>query len=269
MPYYALLPTSMCLRTQLANRILAILEPQGSPCRHMVSQSEAQLWFSSDDFHLQAASTPHHTDSRIGYDRVGCIDRYPRELVRQGHRSARIVRDHEQEVQSVHSVMIPGGSADAQTLQVFEDILFRSCVLSLPVDACARKGGVVVLWERDLVKGVIHLPDAGEIGALVGSKVPRIGVSLIKTNEGFRERAVLLPPDVPAGADAHRRQTLLQRGSPDIAVQVNAKDEGALVDELVCTGRVYGLPAQAAQKVLVWLSEARLLVERLDLLPTF
>lgn len=87
--------------------------------------------------------------------------------------------------------------------------------------------------------------------------------------EGTRRRSVLLFPDVPAGADAHCRQTLLQRRCPDIAVQVHTEYHGVFVDKLIRTWRIHSLPTQAGQKVLVWLSKARLLVDCFDFLPTF
>lgn len=87
--------------------------------------------------------------------------------------------------------------------------------------------------------------------------------------EGTRRRSVLLFPDVPAGADAHCGQTLLQRRCPDVAVQVNTKYQSVLVNKLIRARRIHSLPTQAGQKVLVWLSKSRLLVDCFDLLATF
>lgn len=138
-----------------------------------------------------------------------------------------------------------------------------------PVDAGARKGAMLVLWKRELVKGSVHLSDAVKIGALIGTGVPTKGVSYIAIDENIRKVVALLFPDIPACADAHCRQTPLQRGRPYIAVQMHAEDKSCFINQFVCTGRVYCLSAQAGQKVLVWLSEAWLLVDCLDLLPAF
>lgn len=77
---------------------------------------------------------------------------------------------------------------------------------------------MVILWERELVKGGIHLSDTVKVRALVGSRIPVIFVSwpFIKINSW--NGAVLLFPDIPAGTDAHRRQRVFKRGCPDVAV---------------------------------------------------
>lgn len=128
---------------------------------------------------------------------------------------------------------------------------------------------MVVLWERELVKGGIHVPDAVKVRALVGPRVPAIRVSLMTIKSSLKKQAVLLFPDIPAGANAHCRQAVLQCGSPDVAVQMHAKDQGILIDQPVGTGGIYSLSTQAGQKVLVWLSEAWLLIDCLDGLPAF
>jgi hypothetical protein len=142
----------------------------------------------------------------------------------------------------------PGCSADTQTFHIFQDILLFDVIFRvtfLPVDAGARKGAVVVLRERELVKGGIHLSYAVKVGALVGTRVSATGVSLITIKYGLGEQAVLLFPDIPAGANAHCRQTLLQRGCPDIAVQMHAEDQSILINFLVRAGRIYSLAPQA------------------------
>lgn len=89
------------------------------------------------------------------------------------------------------------------------------------------------------------------------------------TKKGARQRAVLLFPDVPAGADAHCRQTLLQRGCPDVAVQMHAKYQGVAVNKPIGAGGINSLSTQAGEKILVWLSKAWFLIDCLDILPTF
>lgn len=139
----------------------------------------------------------------------------------------------------------------------------------LPINASARKGAVFVLRERELVKGGIHLSDTVKIRALIGTGIPAAGVRCISIDKSIRKMVVLLFPDIPACADTHCRQTLLQRGCPDIAVQMHTKDQSVFVDHLVGTGRVDSLSTQAGQKVLIRLSESWLLVNCLDVLPAF